>query len=297
MAVKNRTAYPDWEDVHFFLELARLGSLSAAARSLGVTHATVGRRITALETVLRVQLFDRHGGRFTLTEAGARAAAAAGNMAESAQAIRRMTAGPPDTVAGKVRVTATEVFGSYFLMSRMRELVMQNPGLDIELVIQSRNLSLARRDVDLAIRHARPEGSSVITRKIADYTSRFYADRSYLEKCNGSPPNFVGFTDDVAHQPAALHTSRAAGNTQRYALKVNTMFARLAAVRAGLGVGIVPKFVSHQYPDLVEVDVGVEPLVRELWLVAHPDVRAVARLRFTFDYVANAVAGARDILM
>ena len=297
MAVKKRTAYPDWEDVHFFLELARLGSLSAAARSLGVTHATVGRRIATLEAVLRVQLFDRHGGRFTLTEAGESAAVAAGAMADSADAIRRMTAGPADEVVGKVRVTATEVIGSYFLMSRMRDLVTQNPGLDIELVIQSRNLSLARRDVDLAIRHARPEGSSVITRKIAEYSNRFYADRQYLEAHRGEPYDFIGFTDDIVHQPMALQTIRAAGNQQRYALKVNTMFARLAAVRGGLGVGIVPKFVSLQYPELVEVDVGVEPLVRELWLVAHPDVRAVARLRVTFDYIADIISGARRELM
>jgi DNA-binding transcriptional LysR family regulator len=297
MAVKKRTAYPDWEDVHFFLELARVGSLSAAARSLGVTHATVGRRITSLENVLRVQLFDRQGGRFALTEAGRNAAAAANHMADGAQAIRRMTAGPADTLTGKVRLTATEVFGSYFLMSRMRGLVVQNPGLDIELVIQSRNLSLARREVDLAVRHARPEGSSVITRKIADYSSYFYADRNYLDTRDGQPLDFIGFTDDVSHLPAALHTTRAAGNSQRYSMKVNTLFARLAAVRAGLGVSIIPKFVSHQYPDLVPVDLGVEPLIRELWLVAHPDVRGVARLRVTFDYIVSSVAGAREILM
>ena len=97
--------------------------------------------------------------------------------------------------------------------------------------------------------------------------------------------------------PAALHTARAAGNPNRFSFRVNTLFARLAAVRAGVGVGIIPKFVSHQYPDLVPVDLGVEPLIRELWLVAHPDVRAVARIRVTFDYIVNAVAGARDILM
>lgn len=297
MAVKKRTVGPDWEDVHFFLELTRLGSLSAAARSLGVTHATVGRRIAALEAILRVQLFDRRGGKFTLTPAGESAAAAAGAMADGAQAIRRMTAGPSDSVVGKVRVTATEVFGSFFLMSRMRDLVAKNPGLDIELVIHDSNLSLARRDVDLAVRHARPEGTSVITRKIADYASYFYADRAYLESRKGQHFDFIGFTDDIAHQPMAQYTIRAAGNEQRYSLKVNTLFARLAAARAGLGVGIVPKFVAHQYPDLVQVDVGVDPLVRELWLVAHPDVRAVARLRVTFDYMANAIAGARDILM
>jgi DNA-binding transcriptional LysR family regulator len=297
MAVKKRTAYPDWEDVHFFLEVTRLGSLSAAARSLGVTHATVGRRIATLERILRVQLFDRHGGRFALTTAGESVAAAAGTMSDGAQAIRRMAAGPSNEVAGKVRVTATEVFGSFFLMSRMRDLVEKNPGLEIELVIHQRNLSLARRDVDLAVRHARPDGNSVITRKIADYTSGFYADRAYVESRKGQPYDFIGFTDEISQQPVAVHTMRAAGNQQRYALKVNTLFARLAAVRAGLGVGIVPKFVSLQYPDLVQVDVGVEPLVRELWLVAHPDVRAVARLRVTFDYIAGAIAGARDILM
>jgi DNA-binding transcriptional LysR family regulator len=297
MAVKKRTAYPDWEDVHFFLELVRLGSLSAAARSLGVTHATVGRRIASLETMLRVQLFDRHDGRFTLTPAGERAAAAAAAMADGAQSIRRLAAGPSDAVVGKVRLTATEVFGSYFLMSRMRELMVNNPGLEIELLISSRNLSLARRDVDLAIRHSRPEGANVITRRIADYASYFYADRQYIETHRDGPLDFIGFADDVIHLPAAKHCLRAVGNTHRYSMKVNTLFARLAAARGGLGVGLIPKFVAQQYPDLVTVDVGAEPLVRELWLVAHPDVRAVERLRLTFDYIANAVVGARNILM
>lgn len=297
MAVKKRTAYPDWEDVHFFLELVRLGSLSAAARSLGVTHATVGRRIAALETMLRVQLFDRHDGRFALTAAGERAAAAAAIMADGAESIRRIAAGPTDRVVGKVRLTATEIFGSYFLMSRMRELMVQNPGLDIELVISSRNLSLARRDVDLAIRHSRPDGASMIARKIADYASYFYADRRYIEQHDGGPYDFVGFADDIAHLEAAVHCARIVGNTHRYTLKVNTMFARVAAVRGGLGLGLIPKFVVHQYPDLVRVDLEGDAFIRELWIVAHPDVRGVERLRVTFDYIVNAVAGARDVLI
>ncbi len=296
MAVKKRTAYPDWEDVHFFLELARLGSLSAAARALGVTHATVGRRIASLETVLRVQLFDRHDGRFALTAEGERAAAAAVAMSDGAQSIRRLAAGPADAVVGKVRLTATEIFGSYFLMSRMRELMQQNPGLEIELVISSRNLSLTRRDVDLAIRHSRPESGNLIARKIADYASYLYADRRYIQSHGDGPLDFIGFADDVAHLEAAKYSERAAGNAHRISLKVNTLFARLAAARAGLGVGLIPKFVAHQYPDLVAVDVGAEPLIRELWLVAHPDVRAIERIRVTFDYIADAVVGARDIL-
>jgi DNA-binding transcriptional LysR family regulator len=108
--------------------------------------------------------------------------------------------------------------------------------------------------------------------------------------------DFIGFADDVAQLEAAKHCARAVGNAHRYSLKVNTLFARLAAARGGLGVGLIPKFVAHQYPNLVTVDVGAEPLIRELWLVAHPDVRAVERLRVTFDYIADAVVGARDIL-
>lgn len=297
MAVKKRTAYPDWEDVHFFLELARLGSLSSAARALGVTHATVGRRIASLEAVLHVQLFDRRGGRFTLTPDGERAAASAATMADGAQSIRRLAAGPADSVVGKVRITATEVFGSYFLISRIRGLMVENPGLEVELVIDRRNLSLARREADLAVRHTRPDSTSTIARKMAGYASYFYADRNYLAAHHNKPLDFIGFTDDVAHLPTAIHTVRAAGNAHRIPLKANTLPGRLAAVRAGLGVGLIPKFVTIQYPDLVAVDVGIEPLVRELWLAAHPDVRGVARLRLAFDYTANAIAGARDILM
>ena len=195
-------------------------------------------------------------------------------MADGAHAIRRMSAGPSDAVVGKVRVTATEVFGSFFLMSRMRGLVEKNPGLDIEMVIQSRNLSLARRDVDLAIRHARPEGASVITRKIADYASNFYADRSYIEARKGEPLDFIGFTDDVIGQPTALHTIRAAGNQQRYSHE-GQYAVRTACCGSGRARCRHRARSSSRTSILTscEVDVGVEPLVRELWLVAHPDVR------------------------
>jgi DNA-binding transcriptional LysR family regulator len=132
---------------------------------------------------------------------------------------------------------------------------------------------------------------------MAGYASYFYADRSYLAERQNEPLDFIGFTEDVAHLPTAQHTIRAAGNRHRMPLRANTLPARLAAVRAGLGVGLLPKFVTHQYSELVAVDVGVEPLVRELWLAAHPDVRGVARLRIAFDHLASAIAGARDVLM
>lgn len=296
MDAKKRTDRPDWEDVHSFLVLSQSGSFAAAARELGLTHSTVARRIASLEASLGVPLIDRRGTSITLTPAGERTIAAAQEMAISASAIDRLTAGPADAVSGIVRITATEIFGSYFLMTRVRPLMEQYPGLEVEIIIDNTNLSLARRDADLAIRHGRPEGATLISRKIADYAIDFYADRSYLEAHRDAPYDFLGYTDDVANLPEALHTARAAGN-QRPTLSLNTLPARLAATRAGLGIGTVPRYIAAQYPDLVRVDLGIEPLIRELWLVAHPDVREILRIRACFDFLVDAFKGARHILV
>lgn len=296
MPDKKRTAAPDWEDLKFMLELARAGSLSAAARVLGVTHATVSRRIASLEAELNVQLFDRSSGNYMPTRAGEQAIRAARAMEEQATEIERLSASAAEGLSGSIRITATEVFASYFLISRMRPLMRSNPELHIELMIDSSNLSLARRRADIAIRHGRPEGANLVTRKVADYSNHFYADRDYLERLAGRPMQFLGYMDESAQLPEARYLETVV-DPATCVMNCNSLPARLAATRAGIGVGIIPKFVALQYPQLKQVDVGgMQPLVRELWIVAHPDVRAVPRFRMCFDHLVETIAAARPML-
>lgn len=297
MSDKKRTATPDWGDLKFMLELSRAGSLSAAARALGVTHATVSRRIAALEANLNVQLFDRRSGNYVPTQSGKLAIAAAKKMEVRAAEIERLSEIAAGGVTGSVRLTATEVFASYFLISRLRTLMQDNPDLHIELMIGNTNLSLARRHADIAIRHGRPEGANLVTRKVADYSAHLYADREYLERLNGRPMRFVGYIDDNIRLPESRYLEQAV-DPKTCVLNCNTLPARLAATRAGLGVGLIPKFVALQYPQLKRVEIaGLQPLVRELWIVAHPDVRGIPRFRACFDHLVDTITAARPMLI
>lgn len=297
MPVKKRTDQPDWQDLRFLLELARTGSLSAAARSLAVTHATVSRRIASLERKLNRQLFDRRGGRFEVTSDGRKALECARRMEEEAASVASLASGEEAGVAGPVRISTTEVVSTFFLVERLPALLRDNPGLQVELLIDNLNLSLARRDADIAIRHGRPAGEHLVTRKLADYAVYFYARRSYLNNLSSGQMRFIGYSGDARILPEAAYMAHL-GDPENCQVSLNSLPARVAAVRAGAGVGLIPKFVASQFPDLTRVELsGHPPLERELWIVAHPDVRTVPRFRICFDEIVEIVAADRSIFV
>jgi molybdate transport repressor ModE-like protein len=288
MAVQKRAGPLDWEDLRVFVALARAGSLSAAARELKVSHATVGRRIAALEETLGRPLFERRVDGYVLTAEGAGVLELAADMEERAQGILRR-AGQEAGLTGTVRLTAPEPFAERFLIPRLAALHRRHPGIILEVVSDPRSLSLARREADLAVRFARPQGGELVTRRLATLASGVYAAPG------GDTSGWIGMDDSLAHLPEAKWLARHVGN-ERFVLRANTLTGLLAATRAGFGKALLSRWFAEEEGGLVALPPPAPPPVREAWLVVHPDLKEVPRVRVVIDAVVAAFEGEQERL-
>lgn len=278
----------DWQDLMFFVTLAREGTLSATARALNVTHATVARRIDALEQSVGQQLFDRQPNGYVLTAAGNMVLGAAEEMADAAGRIaEELSHGGIRPVV--VRVTATRTVTDFLIAPRLSAFLVRHPDIDIELIAVSRNLSLARRESDLALRLGRPANGELLTRRLADVPYALYASPAYKEKvAQGAAPCLFGFDDDSGGYLEAEWSRQALGLRRR--IRTNSLATQIAAARAGEGVALVPKMIGRLWDDLVEIDLGPTPPTRELWLVMRPDLTRHPRIRAVADYLIEIFA-------
>lgn len=277
------SALPDWEGLRTFAAFIESGSFSGAARALDVTHATVSRRLQMLEHAMQAPLFARRGGDTELTRLGETVLAAARAMQEQTAQLARTLAGEDLRLEGKLRIAATDAFGSLFLAPRLPLLLQRWPNLDVEFTMGHQTVSLARRDADLAIRFARPQDGDLIARPLgklayylcgtADVVAAWREDRK-------SAP-FVGYDDGVPDIPETLwHGAHAAGNPVR--LRSASLAAQCMAARAGVGMALLPRYLLA--PELVTAEPKIQ-LERELWAVFHRDLKAVPRLRAVLDWL------------
>jgi DNA-binding transcriptional LysR family regulator len=288
MTDKIRTDALDWEDLRHVLALARHGSLSATARALGVNHATVARRVAALEAALGRVLFDRRADGYVPTADGQSLIEAAAPMEEAAlAALRQLDRG--GGLSGVVRLTATRAMADAFLAPRLGELARRHPGIEIELLTGSRLFSLARREADIALRLGRPADSALRGRKVGRVSHGFYGVADWQADAASAP--LIGFDGDSSAVPEAAWLARFAMG-RRFALRSDSWIAQASAAAAGIGVALLPHYLARTFPALVPVEMGGAPPDAELWLLVRPDLAAVPRVRA----VADAVAGlCRDI--
>lgn len=281
MTDRFRTGALDWDDLRHFLALARHGTLSATARALGVNHATVSRRIAALEAALGRPLFDRRADGYALTTDGQAIWDEAAPMETAALAVLgRLDRG--GGLSGVVRLTATRALADCFLAPRLGALARAHPAIDLELVTGSRPFSLARREADLALRLGRPQDSALRGRKVATIGHAFYAASAQCE----AP--LIGFDADSQTVPEAAWLERVASG-RRFALRSDSWTAQAAAAAAGLGVALLPAYVAAQFPQLERVEISTlpPPPSAELWLLVRPDLTAVPRVRAVADFLAE----------
>jgi DNA-binding transcriptional LysR family regulator len=283
--VQERTAPVDWEDLRFFVALARAGSLSAAARTLRVSHATVGRRVAALEAVLGQSLFDRRADGFGLTDYGASVMELAVDMDERAHTIARR-AGRGEALSGTVRLTATEALAERLLIPRLATFRRRHPGIALEVLVDSRSLSLAKREADLAIRVARPQAGELFTRRLATMAYGVYGAP------RGDPSAWVGYDDAFAHLPEAQWLARH-GRGERVVLRTNSVVAQLAAARAGYGKALLPCWLAAEERGIVAMTPPAALPEREIWLVVHRDLKDVPRVRAVMDAIVTMFDGER----
>lgn len=289
-----RTARIDWEDARYFAALARHGSLSATARALGVNHATVARRIAALEHALRVKLFERWPSGYKLTAEGRNALTATETMESAAAALTRLR--PAKPVSGLVRITTTPSFAESFLIPRLVPLHREHPLLDLEVTSDRSISSLSRHQSDIALRLGRFQQVEVVARRVADVAYHFYATpewRARLEK--GASPSFIGFDEAGSEFPEALWLARTFAGAP-LALRCNYQTGQIAAARAGFGIALLPHFLVAHDPNLIAVDLSVAPPKRPLWLLTRADVQTSRRIRVAVDYLLDIIQRERSLL-
>jgi len=191
----------DWENIRHFVTLAREGTLSAAARTLGVDHATVARRVAALERSTGLKLVDRRARTTTLTEDGKRVAAVAAPMEEAAFALGRAAQAAKPGLDGEVTISAPPNFASSVIAPQLVRLYRQHPGICLKLIGEKRRASLNRREADLALRLMRPVETGLFVRRIGSFGFSLYGAPAYLEK---TPPHafaFIGYDASMAESP------------------------------------------------------------------------------------------------
>lgn len=285
----------DWGDLRFFVELARSGSLSATARRLKVDHTTVARRVAALEDSLGVRLFDRLPRGYALTAEGEEVAALAGRLEEGAFAIERFARGQSAEPAGVVRLSAPPVFASAFLAPNLGPFRSRFPQVVLELIGDSRAVSLTRREADLAIRLKRPEDDGLVSRRVGTMGYGLYAAPAHLEGRAEADWAFVGYDESLDHVPQQRWLRGVAAG-RPFVFRANDLGSLAAAARAGLGVAALPHFLGMPDPGLVRLPSSPAPEGRELWLLVHGDLRRAARVRATMDFLIALLTEKKGLL-
>ncbi|QID16223.1 LysR family transcriptional regulator [Nitrogeniibacter mangrovi] len=283
-----------WDDVRHFLALARQGSLSGAARTLGVEHTTVARRVEALEHALGIRLFDRLPRGWSLTAEGETLMAQAGRMDDEAQAFSRTALGV-SSLQGTVRLSAPPVFAGHFLVPALAARRDRWPNIDLEVIGEARDANLARGEADLAIRLSRPTAPGLATRPIGRMGYGLYGARGYAQR-PAHEWTFLGYDDPLVQVPQQRWLRDIAG-TRRFVFRSNDLAALLGAARHGLGVTVLPHFLAADDPSVAPIDPPGCDIVRDIWLVMHPDVKRSPRVRLIADLVADVIGGASAVLL
>jgi DNA-binding transcriptional LysR family regulator len=274
---------PDWDDLRYFLTLVDCGTLSGAARALGVEHTTIARRIDALEASLALRLFDRIQKGWSLTSDGAALILHARRAEQEIQGLMRAAAGSA-SVTGVVRITAPPALATFFLAPRLKDVLDRLPGIEVELLAESRMADLMRREADIALRFRRPTAAGLSVRAVSEVEYGLYASASYLFGRSPQEWEFLGYTDSLSDSPQQQWLDKFRGQ-RRYRLRSNDLSTLCEAAVAGLGVVVLPQYVSQLHTRLVPVESESCPVSRKLWIVMHQDVRRAARVRAIADEV------------
>lgn len=286
---------PGWELYRSFLAVMREGSLSGAARALGMTQPSLGRHMRELESALGAVLFARSPQGLAPTELARELVAHAEVMASASAALRRTASAGRDEISGAVRISASVVIGAEVLPPILTAFRERHPGIVIELVLSNQATDVLRRDADIAIRMVQPTQDALVARQVGRVMLGLFAHRRYLD-AHGRPGTLaelaghalIGFDTELPYirrlRPEGLPYTR-----EHFALRTDDDLAALAALRAGFGIGIAQVNLAQRDAQLVRLlpdDVAV-PL--DIWTVMHEDLRQSLRVRRLFDYLGEAL--------
>jgi len=287
----------DWNLIRSFLAVAETGSLSAAARRLSASQPTLGRHVAELEAALGVALFQRTPTGYQLTPTGIALLDRAREVSAKAVAFERLAAGKTETIAGTVRVAASEVVAAFVLPPILSRLRIEEPGLEVELVASNLVENLLRRDADIAVRMVRPTQQDLVARKIIDIELAIFAAETYIAR-RGCPENpgdllahdLVGLdrSDDIIR---AMRSMGMPAERSIFKLRTDNHIVGWQAVRAGIGIGFAQRRIGEEEPLVRRILPDLKLPVLPMWLAMHRDLRSSARVRRAADFLSGALAG------
>lgn len=289
----------DWNRARAFLITAEEGSLSAAARALGMTQPTLGRQVAALEEELGVVLFERVGRGLALTAGGLDLLEHVRGMGEAANRVSLSASGQSQTIEGPIRITASEVISAFVLPPMLEALRRVHPGLSIELVASNTVRDLRRREADIAIRSGSPTDPSLTAKRLRDTPGRLYATPEYLRKI-GDPKrvadlrraDFIGFRPGDQYL-TGLNALGFGLEPKNFPIHTENHLVLWELTKSGLGIGVIIEEVGDVEPRVVRVLPELAPIPVPAWLVAHREVHTSRRVRTVFDWIAQHLAPTR----
>ncbi len=286
----------DWNRARAFLVTAEEGSLSAAARALGMTQPTLGRQVSALEKELGVVLFERVGLGLILTPSGLDLVEHVRAMGDAASRVSLTASGHSQSIEGNVCITCSEYYAVFILPSIIKKLRKSEPKITIEIIATNTTSDLRRREADIAIRNFRPTQPELIAKKIKEVSARLYATPEYLKEIGDpkkpedlSRADFISF-DDINGLISGLNSLGLSINKQNFPLQTEHFITHWELVKQGLGIGIMPEELGELEPKVVQALSTLEPIGFPIWLTAHRELNTSRRIRMVFDLLATELA-------
>ncbi len=293
----------DWNDLQYCLAVARDATVSAAAKRLGVDHATVIRRIDRLESALGAKLFVRRKTGYEITDAGRRAMAVAESIESEIRSGQAEIGGGAAHLTGSVRIGAPDGFGSYFLAPRLGAFADQHRDLDLELVATARLFSLSKREADIAISLAMPREGRIFGRKLVDYRLFLYASKDYLsqtpeirQRSDLMGRRVIGYIGELLFTPELDYLPQILPGLSAQIRSAN-LIAQLQAVLAGVGVAVLPRFLAINLPQLVPILPDEIAILRSFYLLMHADGRQFPQVRAVADYLYDLVEREKGLFL
>ncbi len=281
-----------WDDMRTVLAIAQAGSLSGAARELGVSHATVFRRLGAIEQRLGVKLFDRGRDGYAPTSAGEDVAEAAGRIEAEVVGVERRVAGRDLLPSGTLRVTTTDTLLNGLLSPIFADFRRSYPEISLEIAVSNVLLSLSRREADLAVRPTQSPPENLVGRRVGSIAQAVYGASAVFARDGETPAleavDWIGPDETLWYRQLDAWMKEQGHDAQCH-YRVDSLQGMLAGVRDGIGVAVLPCYLADGDARLVRLSDTLPELANDLWLLTHPDLRRVERIRTFMEFVATAV--------
>ena len=284
----------DWDDMKLVLAICRAGSLSGAARELGVNYSTVFRRIERIEKDNQLRLFERHPHGYVMTESGEAVMRHAERMEEEANAVSRELLGTDTRLSGTIKLTAPVGVTRYALLPHLASFARQHPDIKLDLIMTSSSLYLERNEADLAVRIAKRPPENYIAREVCKFSFGVYGSPEYIEKYGHLPPLEHRW---LAHRDNPKPWWASERDKVNIVFRSDSVSIDTEAARCGLGLISTPHLIGARAGGLQRLDLPVKNVERTMWLLLHPDLRGTARVKALMHHLLTNLQKEKDVFV